>query len=122
MSSDITRLTFDYRKQYAGVIKQQGRVNLDADENEGLDISLEHDRVTNLDVVGSCGSPDDGFRIFNPRNDASNINFDICAGTMYIGGLRYELPYAQELFKVEMSPEDLSDLDTIRAKFSENGI
>ena len=89
MGSDITRLTFDHRKQYVGVVKQQGRVTLDADDNEALDIALESNRRDKLDIIGPCGTPDDGFSITNPREENGSVNFYISAGTMYVGGIRY---------------------------------
>ena len=33
MKGDFSRLTFTKKKNYNGVLKQQGRVSLDADEN-----------------------------------------------------------------------------------------
>ena len=38
MGGDYTRFTFDPKKHYAGVLKQQGRVDLDADWNELVEI------------------------------------------------------------------------------------
>ena len=34
MSFDLSRIRFDHRKDFLGVIMQQGRVQLDADWNE----------------------------------------------------------------------------------------
>ena len=36
MSFDTSRFTFDPRKDYAGVVMEQGRVQTDADWNEWL--------------------------------------------------------------------------------------
>ncbi len=38
MSGDYTRFTFDPLKRYSGVLMQQGRVQLDSDWNEEIDI------------------------------------------------------------------------------------
>jgi uncharacterized protein DUF6519 len=91
MGNDITRSTFDHRKQYVGVVKQQGRVTLDADDNEALDIALDSSRRDTLEIIGVGGSPGDGFRIANPREDDGSLNFDIPAGSIYVSGIRYLL-------------------------------
>ena len=38
MTGDYTRFSFDPRKRYSGVLMQQGRVQLDSDWNEEIDI------------------------------------------------------------------------------------
>jgi hypothetical protein len=91
MGNDITRSTFDHRKQYVGVVKQQGRVTLDADDNEALDIALDSSRRDNLEIIGVGGSPGDGFHIANPRVEGDSLNFDIPAGSIYVSGIRYLL-------------------------------
>ena len=57
MSGDYTRFTFDPRKRYSGVLMQQGRVQLDADWNEGIDILKDRVRKLSLDVYGPVGVP-----------------------------------------------------------------
>jgi Family of unknown function (DUF6519) len=43
MSGDYTRLNFDPKKGFSGVLKQQGRVSLDSDWNEPSEVvSLVH--------------------------------------------------------------------------------
>lgn len=37
MKGDFTRRTFKKEKHYSGVLKQQGRVDLDEDWNESVD-------------------------------------------------------------------------------------
>jgi len=65
MGSDISRFTFDAKKHYSGVRQQQGRVNLDADWNEQVDIAAYRVSTETVDVVGACGAPRDlaGFQI-----------------------------------------------------------
>jgi Family of unknown function (DUF6519)/Kelch motif len=58
MSGDFSRSTFDPRKHYAGVRMQQGRVQLDADWNEQVDIVDHAARARTLDLVGWSGGPD----------------------------------------------------------------
>ena len=91
---DISRRAFDPRKHYAGVRMQQGRVLTDNDYNEGARIHEEEQGLSRIHVIGSCGSPDDGFRISSPLATRSvdgehdYFDFRIEAGTFYVGGLR----------------------------------
>src|SRR5436305_4333918 len=71
MQGDFSRLTFDPRKHYRGVRMQQGRVQLDADWNEQIDI-LNYFFETQLkDILGSSGAPQAtaGFKITIENND-----------------------------------------------------
>ncbi len=52
MSGDHTRFTFDPLKRYSGVLMQQGRVQLDSDWNEEIDILRRRMRTTALDTFG----------------------------------------------------------------------
>ena len=65
MKGDFTRNTFKSDKHYSGVRSQQGRVQVDADWNEAVDILAHWDRTTRRDVIGPCGGPQgqDGFLI-----------------------------------------------------------
>jgi hypothetical protein len=66
MSGDYSRRTFRPRHHYAGVLMQQGRVQLDADWNEQVEILDRRNRAEAIDVIGRCGVPaetPDGFRI-----------------------------------------------------------
>jgi hypothetical protein len=57
MNGDITRSTFSQEKHYSGVRMQQGRVQLDADWNEQLDITAHRIEAEAADVIGGCGGP-----------------------------------------------------------------
>ena len=57
MSGDHTRFTFDPLKRYSGVLMQQGRVQLDSDWNEEIDILRRRIRTTTLDILGPLGAP-----------------------------------------------------------------
>lgn len=57
MKGDFTRSTFDHKKHYSGVRMQQGRVQLDADWNEQVDIQTYLLEQSLEDVVGPCGAP-----------------------------------------------------------------
>lgn len=65
MNGDLTRDTFDSRDGFTAVRAQQGRVMLDADHNEQVDIGLHDTRQGRQDLVGGSGAPADepGFGI-----------------------------------------------------------
>ncbi len=54
---DLTRSTFRPFRHYSGVRMQQGRVQLDADWNEQLDLAAHRDRTESRDVIGATGVP-----------------------------------------------------------------
>lgn len=64
MRADFSRWSFDllksYRKHYAGVLHQQGRVWLDADWNEDVLTRLQLLQQETRDIVGGCGTPKPG--------------------------------------------------------------
>lgn len=88
---DLSRSATDFRKRYAGVRMQQGRVLLDDDWNENERLQAENLHATQADVIGGAGSPDQGFRILNPALANSQPDFDIHDGTFYLGGQRLKL-------------------------------
>ncbi len=57
MKSDYSRTTFDPRKHFSSVRMQQGRVQVDADSNEEIDIINHRVEVEAIDVIGVCGAP-----------------------------------------------------------------
>lgn len=57
MSGDYSRLTFDPRRGFSGVRKQQGRVSLDSDFNELEAILDRRDRAATYDIVGPAVYP-----------------------------------------------------------------
>lgn len=65
MKADLTRLTFDPTRHYRAVQQQQGRVQLDSDWNEQLDLTAHRVETETIDAVGPCGAPlhADGFRL-----------------------------------------------------------
>ena len=94
-TDDLSRSAYYPQKRYSGVRMQQGRVLTDDDFNEQELINHEDKRLSARDIVGIAGSPNQGFAIENVVDDAGSIDFDIAAGTFYIGGLRVELAEAQ---------------------------
>ena len=60
MAGDFSRKLFDKKKHYSGVLAQQGRVQLDADLNEQLDIASYRTQTETVDVIGKLGVPKKG--------------------------------------------------------------
>src|SRR5690242_1450639 len=87
MKADFTRTTFHPEKHYASVRMQQGRVQLDADWNEQLDIQAHRDHSFTADVVGPSGAPlaNGGFGL---QVNAGNIV--ISKGHYYVDGILCE--------------------------------
>jgi len=107
MKGDFSRFTFDPRKHYNGVLMQQGRVQLDADWNEYVEIQ-NHLRGTMAgDLIGQCGVPRDcgGFEVGVTDN---HKDLTILPGRIYVDGLLCELEEGRS-FEVEF-------LDKNRAK------
>jgi Family of unknown function (DUF6519) len=89
MKADLTRSTFRAEKHYSGVRMQQGRVQLDADWNEQVDIDAHLDETTRTDVIGRCGVPihDAGFAV-EPLPGSADVA--ISAGRAYVDGILCE--------------------------------
>src|SRR5215471_16215526 len=90
MPGDYSRKIFNRKKHYSGVLMQQGRVQLDADWNEQLDIQLCRIETEAVDVIGSSGVPQgsDGFKI-GIAPDGRDLT--ISAGRIYVDGILCEL-------------------------------
>ena len=89
MKGDFTRWSFARGKHYHGVLKQQGRVGLDADWNEQQEIAAHRVESETIDVIGASGAPagDAGFVISAANNGA---NLTISKGRAYVAGLLCE--------------------------------
>lgn len=84
MSGDYSRQRFNPEKYYQGVLRQQGRVDLDADWNEYVDLQDRRWRAETIDVVGRCGVPaetPEGFKI-----GVSGGELTVGQGRMYVDG------------------------------------
>lgn len=80
MKGDFTRDTFDARKHFSRVLMQQGRVQLDADWNEGFSIMLHYLQSLAGDLIGPYGGPADIPDITIPTQTAKvNCGFEIIA-------------------------------------------
>ena len=88
MKGDFSRWTFRPEAHYHGVLKQQGRVDLDSDWNEqGAILSHRIERET-VDVIGNCGAPAANAG-FIPAPGPKNTLL-ILKGRAYIDGLLCE--------------------------------
>ncbi len=87
MKGDFSRIRFAPTKHYTAVLQQQGRVALDADQNEQAAIDAYLRDVELIDVVGPYGGPqgDAGFAI-----TVANNGIWIGPGRYYVEGLLCE--------------------------------
>ncbi len=96
MKGDFTRSTFDKRSHYSSVRWQQGRVHVDADWNEAMDILAHRGRTTRRDVIGLCGGPAGADVDGNPLAgflidvDAADGELHISPGRYYVDGVLVE--------------------------------
>lgn len=100
MKADTTRSTFKQTKHYHSVRMQQGRVQIDADWNEQMDIIGHRITTEAIDVIGNSGAPlhDPGFHLVAQAADLSAEEKTlpenqtppaIVAGDLLISGGRY---------------------------------
>jgi len=87
---DSTKSTFRRERNYSGVRMQQGRVQLDADWNEQVDINSHIIEIETCDIIGRCGAPrtDGGFEI--TISDTNSPNLKISKGSIYVDGILCE--------------------------------
>jgi len=97
MSGDYSRERFDASADVSGVRMQQGRVQLDADWNEWVDVVGRRFRAETVDLVGREPDPDHQGVAVYPRQtpDAFRISLaggdiTIGRGRMYVDGLLTE--------------------------------
>jgi hypothetical protein len=99
MHGDFSRLTFNADKRYSGVYSQQGRVQLDSDANEQLQIDLDTARRLAVALIGRNagpldqlepnGAPDTGFRITSIAGNNNDLpDLRIGGGSYYVDGIR----------------------------------
>jgi hypothetical protein len=108
-NADISRHLNQPRKHYSGARLQQGRPLLDSDFNEGAEARAGLWRTALVDIVGAAGSQDDGFMPalkagdtvasklvrFGAATQAFVLDYPLKAGSMYVGGSRWEQAAAE---------------------------
>lgn len=104
MKGDFTRSTFKPEKHYSSVRMQQGRVQLDADWNEQMDINSYRIEKEASDIIGPCGVPwnkeGGGFQI-----SANGNNLTISQGSIYVDGILCENPESINIIDQEDLPD-----------------
>jgi Right handed beta helix region len=110
MPIDISRSSTDFRKHYTSVRAQMGRVLTDDDHNENERIHDEDERRSRVETIGAAASPDNGFRIQNPKITPAGIDFGIMPGVFFLGGNRLELE-TQETFQKQSDWLDITPMD-----------
>ena len=123
MKGDFTRSTFDPKKHYSSVRMQQGRLQLDADWNEQVDIQAHLNQAQLHDLIGLSGVPksDNNGQSFEitPTNPIDGY-FKIAPGRIYVDGILCELEqdnitytkqldYPNALREDNLEPEDLRE-------------
>ena len=89
MSGDYSRQRFDAQRDFSGVLMQQGRVQLDADWNEQVELADRRRRAQTSDLMGRCAVPQatpNGFKI----EWAAGGKLTIGRGRIYVDGLLAE--------------------------------
>lgn len=103
MPGDYSRKTFNKKKHYNGVLLQQGRVQLDADWNEQLDIQLYRTRTEAKDTIGASGVPKKyGGFLLSPNMDGTDLV--ISPGRIYVEGLLCELEEGEKPVTYKKQP------------------
>lgn len=92
MKGDFTRFTFRPQNHYSGVLQQQGRVQLDADWNEQVEIGAYRNRILAADLIGLCGAPERGGGFAVSSTEDGDLR--ISAGRLYVAGTLCELDAA----------------------------
>lgn len=99
MKGDFTRSTFQPEKHYTSVRMQQGRLQLDSDWNEQVDIEAYLRQAQSVDMIGAdSGVPTSGGDSEQPYRDSFKISVTpdgsdlaIAPGSLYVSGTLCEL-------------------------------
>ncbi|HTN47557.1 MAG TPA: DUF6519 domain-containing protein [Flavipsychrobacter sp.] len=96
MKGDFSKNSFDAKKHFRDVLMQQGRVLLDTDWNEQVDITHHRIETETVDVIGESGAPMQhaGFEL-QAIEDKKTIektgeNISISKGRYYVDGILCE--------------------------------
>jgi hypothetical protein len=89
MRGDFTRDTFEARKHFSRVLKQQGRVTLDADDNEQTSILLHYLRTLASDLLGPFAVAGGDAAAFSLANDGKG-SLTLSKGHCYVDGILVE--------------------------------
>jgi hypothetical protein len=90
LQGDFSRDTFDRFRHFSRVLRQQGRVALDADTNEQTSILLHLIRTLARDVFWPDGCIGDAFQIATTLSGTQLTDLTIARGHYYVGGILCE--------------------------------
>ncbi len=95
MKGDFTRLSFNPTKHYRGVLMQQGRVQLDSDWNEQVQIAEHRYATLFSDFVGPSGTKGNDMLV----TVSSETKLSVALGHYYVDGMlvENEAPYTLDL-------------------------
>lgn len=87
MRGDFSRVSFNPARGFSRVLRQQGRVTVDADDNEEQAINLHLVRRLAADLIGQHGGPGESFRLDIAQDAAGRPRgLIIAAGSYYVDG------------------------------------
>jgi hypothetical protein len=84
MRGDFTRSTFDPAKNFSRVLLLQGRVSVDADFNEAMELQLQHLRALTRALIGPHAGRGNGFDISAATNSRDLV---IARGSYFVDGI-----------------------------------
>ncbi len=89
MTADISRHALRPLQKFTGVVRQQGRLPLDAEETEAGDIAALMLREALAETICEKGAPGDGYRVTGATVTADDeLDFTLDDGSFYLAGLR----------------------------------
>jgi Family of unknown function (DUF6519) len=89
VKGDFSRESFRPQKHYSGVLQQQGRVQLDSDWNEQVEIDAHRDRMLAVDLIGPAAAPRQGGGFAVSASGEGDLR--ISPGRIYVAGTLCEL-------------------------------
>lgn len=122
MKGDFTRLTFRPQKHYSSVRMQQGRLQIDADWNEQVDIQTHLINAQSVDMIGfESGVPSaeslsgdfnrDGFKV-SITPDGKDLAIE--PGHLYVNGTLCELEVGAFLTASQTEDANVIEVDTLK--------
>lgn len=90
MTADVSRSFQDREKLFRTVVRQQGRIPTDAEENHAAELGDWGHDTEFVETITPLGTPNDGFRVVVPPG--VDDGFLIQPGSYYLGGARVENP------------------------------
>ena len=90
MTADVSRSFADRDKLFHTVVRQQGRIPTDAEENHAAELGDWGHDTEFVETITPLGTPDDGFKVVVPAG--VDDGFEILPGSYYLGGARVENP------------------------------